>query len=95
MVAEAQSEIKILLYQNDCHIPTVAEHADHFTDLRNDIWLYALGRLVQQQQLGPGDQGARNGKLLLLPTGQIPAASRHEVLQDRKELKDLIGDASL
>ena len=45
---ETGDEIKVLFYEHDREPVRGAERAQHFRDLLDDRWLYALRRLVEQ-----------------------------------------------
>jgi hypothetical protein len=90
-VREVEGEVEILLHQDDRHLALVAQLADHPPDQLDDVGLDALGRLVHQQDARPGDERARDGKLLLLPARQVAAAAVLHLLQDREQLEDPVG----
>ena len=70
----------------------MVEPQQNIADLLNDIGLDALGRLIQNQQLGVEHQGAADGQLLLLPARQVAAPPAQHLFQDRKEVKHHIRD---
>ena len=49
----------------------------------------ALGRLVQDQQLGPGRQRPGNRQLLLLAARQVAATPVKHLLEHREQLEQL------
>ena len=55
----------------------------------------ALGRLVQDQELGPHDQGAADRQLLLLAAGEVAALAAQHGLEDREQLEDVLRDPAL
>src|SRR5215218_7188499 len=55
-VGEVAGEGEVLLDQQDRHVAAPGQRADHPLDLLDDRGLDALGRLVQQEHLGPRDQ---------------------------------------
>jgi hypothetical protein len=75
--------------------PFLAELADHAPDQLDDVGLDALGRFVHQQDAGPRDQRARDGKLLLLPARQVAAAPVLHLLEDGEQLEDAVGNGTL
>src|SRR5690606_30740431 len=62
-----------------------AQHLDGLADLVDDVRLDALGRLVEDEQFRPGEQGAADRQLLLLPPGKHAALARQELLDDGEE----------
>ena len=48
---------------------------DRLPDVLDDRGLDALGRLIEQQKVGPRGQRPADGELLLLPAGKIAAPS--------------------
>ena len=51
--------------------------------------LDAFGRLVEDQQLRPGGERARDRELLLLAAGEVAAAAVDHLLQHREQLEQL------
>src|SRR3989344_898813 len=70
LVGQFSGEVVELLDQHHGHLlavePLVGQLADGPPDVLDDAGLDALGGLVQDQDLGAGGQGARDGELLLL-----------------------------
>src|SRR4051812_17801461 len=56
-VSHPQTEIEILLHQQDAHPAFLADFYERITDLINDVRLNALRRLVEDQHLGLCQQG--------------------------------------
>ncbi len=89
MVGERAGEIVILLHQQNRHFPLLREQADHALDILDDRRLDALGGLVQDQQLRLHCERAADGKLLLLPAGEVAPAPAEHVLQHREQVENL------
>ena len=73
LVREGSCEIDVLLDEEDRH-PALEQDAEHPFDVLHDRRLDSFGGLVEQQELGPRDERACDGELLLLATGEISAA---------------------
>src|ERR1700687_914430 len=69
LVGQLLGEVEIMLHQQDRDIAAVAQVPNGESDVLDDRGLDALGRLIQHQEARTGDQGASDGKLLLLPAG--------------------------
>ncbi len=71
--------------------------ADDLEEVGHDSWCQSLRHLVDQQQLGPGDEGAREAEHLLLAAaerpGRLPAALS-EAWERRVDLVDALGHLS-
>lgn len=68
------------------------EAANNLPNLRHNIRLNPLPRLIQNQQTGLNHQRPANGQLLLLPTGKVAASTASHFLQHRKQLISPLGD---
>ncbi len=86
-VGRTPCEFDILLDQDDRDAVLPVEADDHRFDLLDDVGLDALGRLVEQHDLGLGQQRAGDRELLLLAAGEIAAAAVEEFLQDREQVE--------
>jgi hypothetical protein len=62
---EAPRELQILLDEEHGDAP-LPDAPDRPFDLLDHVRLYPLGGLVHEEQLGPGEEHARDGQLLLL-----------------------------
>ena len=67
-VRNTTRERQLLLNKQYRNAVIVIEPYDDFTDFMNDVRLYTLGRLVEDQDSWIEDQRPTDGKLLLLPT---------------------------
>ena len=90
VVGQLAGQLVVLLDQQDGEVAARRQRADRRLDVLDDGRLDALGGLVEQQQLRPGDQGAADGQLLLLAAGQVAAAPRQHVRQRREQLEHLV-----
>src|SRR5690606_5837041 len=86
---------QLLLDEQNREPMSPIELDQHFRDLRNDIRLDSLGRLVQEQELGVYRQGATNRELLLLATGQVSTATAQHGFQHGEQLENPLGDLAL
>src|SRR6202140_1794221 len=77
---EFVDEVEILLDQEDGDVALVAEPCDGTADILDDRRLDTLGRLVEDEEARPGDEGAGDGELLLLAAGEIAAATPEHAL---------------
>src|SRR5262249_43571321 len=64
-VGQLEGELEILLDQQQCELPFLLQRLQHLADERDDGRLDAFGRLIEDDQLRLGDQGAGDGELLL------------------------------
>ena len=64
-------------------------------DVLDDRRLDALGRLVENEELGTRHQRAADRQLLLLAAGEIAAAPPEHVVENRKQAEDLVVDDPL
>src|ERR1700760_4160845 len=62
-LSQIAREFEILLDEQDRHIPACPQQLDYASNLLDDAWLNALGRLVQKQQAGAHHQRPGNGQL--------------------------------
>src|SRR5713101_440641 len=85
-VGERESEVQVLLDQQHRHALRL-EPAQDPLDLLDHHRRQPLGRLVEQEERGPGAQHARDGQHLLLAAGQLGAA----VLGARGERRERLG----
>src|SRR5262249_29723444 len=88
-------KIQVLLNQNDRHLAEAPQIGDRPADVLDDRWLDAFGGLIEQQQLGSHHQGAPDCELLLLPAGEVAAASPQHVPKNGKKRENVIGDLAL
>ena len=68
-VRRTPRERDILFDQHHRDAALAIEARDHVLDLLDDVRLDALGRLIQQDDLGLGQQRTRDRELLLLAAG--------------------------
>ena len=61
----------------------------------DDRRLYALGRLIEDQQLRVGGQRAADRELLLLTARQVTAAALQHLLQHGEQIEDLLGASAV
>ena len=87
VVGDLAAEVQILLDQQDRHALLVAQELQRPADILDDRGLDALGRLVEHQDLGSGDQRTPDGELLLLATREVTAAPAQHGLQHGEEVK--------
>ena len=92
-VGEIAGEVEILLDQHDRHAALLAEVVDGAADILDDRGLDTLGRLVQHQQPGSGDQRPRDRELLLLATREVSAAPAQHGLQHGEEVEEFYRQA--
>src|SRR5215471_7505122 len=85
---QPQRGLDVLLDQQDRHTRLI-DAVDFTPDLRNQPGHDALGRLVQDNQLGSHHQAARDGKHLLLAAGQRIAGLLEAFLEDREAAEDV------
>ncbi len=88
-VGHRRGEAEVLFHEQDGEA-LLAQHADGIADLLHDDRRQALGRLVEQQQLGAGAQDAGDGQHLLLAARQLGALAGRALLQVGKQLVDLV-----
>src|SRR5262245_51990976 len=86
-VGELQRHLRVLLDEEHAdalalELPDRAHH--HFHDERRE----ALRRLVEQEQIGAGHEGARDGEHLLLAAREQPALATQPFPQPREALED-------
>ena len=92
---DAQGLVGVLLHQKDRGAVGI-DLLDDAEDLLDDDGRKAQGGLVEQEEPGPGHEGAAHGQHLLLAAGQGAALLGDALLQDGKELEDVVhvaGDA--
>ena len=82
-------EIDVLLDENDGDAKLTVDADDDLLDLLDDVGLNAFRRFVEQDELGLGQQRARDGELLLLPAGQVAAQPVEEFAQHGEEVEHL------
>src|SRR3989344_5976182 len=94
LVGQFIGEVVELLDQHHGHLlavePLVGQLADGPPDVLDDAGLDALGGLVQDQDLGAGGQGARDGELLLLAAREVAPTAVQHLLEHREELEELV-----
>ena len=88
-VGHRRSEAEVLFHQQDGEA-LLAKHADGIADLLHDDGRQALGRLVEQQQLGARAQDAGDRQHLLLAARQLGALAGAALLQVGKQSVDLV-----
>ena len=96
MIGQLFGKVVVLLAQQDGHVATVGQHADHATDVLDDAGLYAFGGLVQNQDFGLWRQRARyifhdGTRLYRGSTLSWPLAAIRDVVTERSG----VGVASL
>src|SRR5450830_1281142 len=91
-VRQRVGEVEILLAQQDADIAPLAQQPDHPFDILDDGRLDALGRLVQDDQLGLLQQRGGDRQLLLLAAGQVAAAPVQHLAQHGEQLQHLAAD---
>ena len=74
--------------QEHARLVLVANRANDLGELRHLRLGKARGRLVEQQNVRPGNERTGDRKLLLLSSRQRPGRAPGELLHDRKELVD-------
>jgi len=57
MLGHLLGKIKILFDKYNGHIPTLSQDRNNISNLSDNIWLYAFGGFIQQQEFWPCDQG--------------------------------------
>ena len=77
-------EVEVLLHQHNGQPAPAVEFGEQRSNVVHDRGLDALGRFVEQYQLGFGDEAAGDREKLLLATGQRSAVTIEEVFQARK-----------
>src|SRR4026209_2165479 len=83
---EPPRELEVLLHQE--HRDALPPDAlDGLLDSVDHPGLHALGRLVHQQELGPGQERPGDRELLLLSAGEDAALPAQEHLELRKEVE--------
>ena len=68
----------------------LAEMDERPADVFDDGRLDAFGRFVEDKELRPGDQSARDSELLLLTPGEIAAASAQHIGESGKQAEYLV-----
>src|SRR5207248_2129091 len=89
-LGEAQGELHVLLHQYDRQPVRRVQLRDGVLDLDDHRRLDALGRLVEQQQPGPGHEGAGDGELLRLAAGEEPRLTAEELAKLGEEVEGLV-----
>src|SRR2546428_9250554 len=89
-VADRPRELEVLLDQQDRPVAFPLDPPQHVGYLVDDGWLDALGRLVEQEERRVGEQRSRDGELLLLAAGEVPAALAEHLAEPRKEREDVV-----
>ena len=88
-VGDGGGEMEVLLDQQDGEA-TGFELADDLADALDDHRRQALGRLVEQQEVGTGAQDAADRQHLLLAARQLGALAAPPLREVGKELVDLL-----
>ena len=83
-VGQLGDEVEVLLHHHHGDAAPAVEVAQQLDDPVDDRRLDSLRRLVEQDQLGLGDEAAGDGEKLLLAAGQRAAVPVHEGLQHRE-----------
>src|SRR5689334_850318 len=89
-VRQCRGKAEVLLHQQDGET-LLLQRADDGADLLHDDRGQALGRLIEQEQLGTGPQDAADGEHLLLAAGKLRAlafAPLREIGEDGVDLVD-------
>lgn len=89
MLSRLERETDVLLDEEDTEIAAFGEFHDCSFDFGDHVGLNALGRFVEDEDLGLGDQGASDGKLLSLPTGEKSRATVEERGECGKQIQCL------
>src|SRR5262249_28727061 len=89
-VGEAREDFEILVHDQD-RLAAALELTQRLPDLAADDGGEAFGRLVQDQQLGVGHQGACDCQHLLLPARELAAHLRSALANPGKQLEDRVG----
>src|SRR5579883_1426010 len=79
---------RILLDQQDAGAVAVEARED-LVDLVDDQRRQAERGLVEEQELWRGEQGARDGELLLLATRQLPRRAAQPLAEDGEIVEDM------
>src|SRR5262249_37601119 len=95
VVAQLAREVEILLDQHHRDLPKTAQIPDGARDILDDRRLNALGRLVQQEQTRPHDEGPPDRELLLLAAGEIAATPAEHAVEHRKQREHVVGDRAI
>src|SRR5688572_27844105 len=89
-ISDLEAKVEILLDQKNADLSLVLDFEKRFADLVDDIGLNSFGRFIENENPGIREQGARDGKLLLLTAAQDAALPLQHLLQHGKELQDTI-----
>src|ERR1700761_8482434 len=81
IVAELAGKVEILLDQHDGDVAEATQIGDRAPNILDNRRLDTFGRLVEQQQFRPHDQGPPDRQLLLLATGKVAAATAQHRFQ--------------
>src|SRR5690606_5255538 len=92
-VGHLHGEGQDLLGYDNGDLADLADLVQGLGDVLDDGRLYALGRLVEQQHLGIGNEGAGNRQLLLLAAGEIAPLAPTHVPQYRKQRVNIVRHA--
>lgn len=88
-MGDAQGLVGVLFHQEDRGAVGV-DALDDLEDLLDDDGREAQRGLVQQEQLGPGHEGAADGQHLLFATGQGAAGLLAALGQDGEEVEHIV-----
>src|SRR4051794_41499583 len=87
-VRDGLGEAEVLLDEED-RVALALEARERVPDLLNDDGRQALGRLVEEDQLGAGAQDAPDGEHLLLAARELRALAGRALLEVREQRVDL------
>src|SRR5258707_11888563 len=85
MVAELAGKVGLRLHQHDRHLAETAQVRDGAADVLGERGLDAFGRLGEQKQARPHDEGAADRELLLLAAREIAAAPAQHAAEHGKQ----------
>ncbi|MPL89754.1 hypothetical protein SDC9_35796 [bioreactor metagenome] len=87
---QARDELEVLLDEDDGDVDLLRQRRERFRDLVDDRGLDALGRFVEQHQLRPPAQAARQRQKLLLAARERAAAPVEKPLEPGEKLEHLL-----
>jgi hypothetical protein len=80
----------VLLDEQHTEVASPGQLGDHRLDLADHRRLDTVGRLVENQAGGAGDERAGDGQLLTLAARQQTGAPRQQLLERREQVELLI-----
>src|SRR6266545_806895 len=86
---QAPGELEVLLDEQHGEPPAL-DAPDDLLDLQDHRGLDPLGRLVQQEELGAGEEDAGDGELLLLAPGEHAPLAPEQRLEPGEQLEDAV-----